>query len=147
MEPIRRKVDSHLHQKFLEGRFEARQTGGDGTTNISTHLHIEIAILNLKESVTFAHWWASTAFVIDAAEAVIPIAIRTPMRTFSVRGRRRWRRKVRGKRERKISVEMLTPLCAFDPFSKTELPTHFLLVMLRFYVASNGKHFRRSNRR
>ena len=41
-------------------------------------------------------------------------------------------------------MEMLTPLCVFDTFWKTVLPTHFLLVMLRFHVASNGKHCRRS---
>jgi len=54
--------------------------------------------------------------VTETAEAVSPIAIRTPMSTFSRNGLRIWRRKVIGKRERMKSVAIVMPVLEIDTF-------------------------------
>lgn len=82
----------------------------------------------------------------EAAAAVIPIAIRTATRTVSRKGLRIWRRKVRGKRERMTSVAILIPVDALDTPRIVFRFTHFPLMEVS-HAAASGMHCRRSKRK
>jgi hypothetical protein len=70
------------------------------------------------------HLRIKIAFVSEAPEATIPIAIKTPTSTFSISGLRSLRRKVNGKRDKIISVAMLIPEVVLDTIRKIFEPTH-----------------------
>lgn len=86
------------------------------------------------------------ARVMEAAAAVIPIAMRTATRVFSRNGLRIWRRKVRGKRARMTSVVILIPVDTLETVRIVVIFTHFPL-MKKSHVAASGMHCKASKRK
>jgi hypothetical protein len=115
--------------------------------NSSTHVKFDIENPTAKTSGALTHSRTKTAFPMDTAEAVIPIAIKIPTSDFSVSGLRSWCKKVNGKMERTTSVTMLMAEIVLDTIRNVFLLTHFAPWMVVSHVAVNGIHCKKSNRR
>ena len=93
-----------------------------------------------SQSVTYS------IFMIEAALAVIPAAMRKKIRTFSKTGRRSWYRKVSGYNEKMTSVAMLTKPPQLDTMRKIRGPVHFAPVIDGSQTAASGRHCTRGKR-
>src|SRR4051794_18086539 len=84
-------------------------------SSCSNRVQVDIATpMAMNSSAGLPHLWTMMAFIMEATEANRPVPINKQITTFSRNGRCSFHRKLKGAKDRRISVEMLTTAPILD---------------------------------